>query len=59
MSTTTNETRAPARFTEDIRAIAASVRATTKPPLDRMREAVKLALAELKFLRDRGAAGIN
>jgi hypothetical protein len=24
-----------------------------------MREAVKLALAELKFLRDRGAAGIN
>ena len=59
MSTTTNDTRAPARFTEDVHAIADSVRATTKPKLDRMREAVKLALAELKFLRDRGAAGIN
>jgi hypothetical protein len=52
-------TRAPTRFEEDLQAIAASVRAATRPTLEKARDAVRLALQELNYLRERGGAGIN
>lgn len=52
-------TRTPTRFEEDVQVIATTALADAKAALDRSRQAVALALRELKYLRDRGATGIN
>ncbi|HET7457355.1 MAG TPA: hypothetical protein VFJ74_06850 [Gemmatimonadaceae bacterium] len=52
-------TQTTKRFEEDMHAVATTAVAEATTALERAREAISVALKELNYLRERGAAGIN
>ena len=55
----TSTTQTTKRFEEDMHAVATTAVAEATTALEKAREAISVALKELNYLRERGAAGIN